>query len=349
MEKVIFFIAAGVGGAERQAVIISKYLSDEKFEVIYHTFGPKNELDAFIPKGRKTIYHKEPKFTHNLLSHMRHIIKAEKPDIVYGAEMPINWRLILASRFTGVKVVLRNDNYLYTQSFSQKLRLVLTYRFADYIISQTDEMTEGLVKGLHIKSSLVHTMANAIDKEYIDRCVKEPSPFPNDGKMRYVAIGRYHREKGFDLLIKAFSRVKKSIPISELYIVGAYTQDNEVYKDVQEIATENGISDDVHCVGFKTNPYVYAANANCFVLSSRNEGLPNVMLEALYLGTPVAAFKCVPVIQRILTDGKDGYLAEKKDVQSLAKAMTNAVKLGRIKSSYHQNSEESFSKVFENL
>lgn len=64
------------------------------------------------------------------------------------------------------------------------------------------------------------------------------------------------------------------------------------------------MSDCVFCVGFKNNPYVYMKHADCFVLSSRNEGLPNVMIEALYLGTPVAAYKCIPVIERIVDEGK---------------------------------------------
>lgn len=81
---------------------------------------------------------------------MRNVIKREKPDVVYGAGMPVNWRLIIASFFLKCKVILRNENYLYTQSFTQKLRLALTYPFADYIIAQTDEMRDGLIKGLHL-------------------------------------------------------------------------------------------------------------------------------------------------------------------------------------------------------
>ena len=90
-------------------------------------------------------------------------------------------------------------------------------------------------------------------------------------------------------------------------------------------------------------------NADCFVLSSRNEGLPNVMIEALYLGTPVAAMKCVPVIERIVEEGKNGFLAAKGNVAELADAMLNAYKLGRITSTYAPHTEEFFCQIFENL
>ena len=87
-------------------------------------------------------------------------------------------------------------------------------------------------------------------------------------------------------------------------------------------------------------------NADCFVLSSRNEGLPNVMIEALYLGTPVAAFKCIPVIERIVSEGRTGYLASKENVEELAAAMEKEVTLGRIETTYNANSEEKFRKIF---
>lgn len=345
--KVLFFIPSGCGGAERQAIVISKCLSDDEFDVSYHIFGPSNQLENFLPINRKWMFHKEPKFTHNLISNMRKVIKEEKPDVVYGAGMPVNWRLILASRFFKCKVVLRNENYLYTQSFSQKLRLALTYPFADYIIAQTDEMRDGLIKGLHLSKKLVHTVPNAVDKQYIDNCLSEKSPF-GDGNVnvRFVAVGRFHHDKGFDLLLKAFCIVKKHIINSKLYIVGDYKEENPICQELQSFVKHNELQESVVFTGFKNNPYVYMKYADCFVLSSRNEGLPNVMIEALYLGTPVAAFKCIPVIERIVSEGKTGYLAAKENVEDLAVAMEKTVKLGRIETTYNANSEEIFRKIF---
>ena len=87
-------------------------------------------------------------------------------------------------------------------------------------------------------------------------------------------------------------------------------------------------------------------NADCYVLSSRNEGLPNVMIEALYLGTPVAAMKCIPVIERIISEGKTGYLAEKENIDSLADAMIKACRLGKVQTTYYANSEMVFRQIF---
>lgn len=70
-KKIVFFIPSGCGGAERQAIVISKSLRDEDFDVSYHFFGPINQLEKFLPDNRKWVFHKEPKFTHNLITIVR--------------------------------------------------------------------------------------------------------------------------------------------------------------------------------------------------------------------------------------------------------------------------------------
>ena len=194
--------------------------------------------------------------------------------------------------------------------------------------------------------SLVQTVSNAIDKQYIARCIKEKSPYNNDKHTRFVAVGRFNEIKGFDMLVKAFKIVKTQLPNAELYIVGDYKEDNPVYQDINKFVLDNGLNGSVYCTGFKDNPYVYMQNADCYVLSSRNEGLPNVMIEALYLGTPVAAFKCIPVIERIVSEGNTGYLAGKENIEELAEAMIKASKLGRIETTYKLNTEEKFVEIF---
>lgn len=119
------------------------------------------------------------------------------------------------------------------------------------------------------------------------------------------------------------------------------------YDDMLQIAKEKGIADKIHCLGYQNNPYPYIRYADCFVLSSRWEGLPNVLIESLYLGTPAAAFKCIPIIERIINEGETGFCAEKDNVQSLGEGMVKAVKLGRIHSTYKSSSITDFTELFE--
>lgn len=80
------FISSGCGGAERQAIIISRCLSDDEFDVSYFIFGPINQLEKFFPQHRKVVFRKEPKFTHNLLSNMRKVIKKKSLTWCMGQE-----------------------------------------------------------------------------------------------------------------------------------------------------------------------------------------------------------------------------------------------------------------------
>ena len=91
------------------------------------------------------------------------------------------------------------------------------------------------------------------------------------------------------MLIDAFIEAYKSLKNVDLYIVGDNTLENGIiYEDIMRKAIDNNVKTLVHCVGYKDNPYVYIKYADCFVLSSRWEGLPNVMLESLYLGNRIS-------------------------------------------------------------
>lgn len=345
-KKVIFFLPSRCGGAERVSATISKFLPDDDFEVIYHLFGPENQMEEFLPSVRISVWHKQAKNVTNLISEVRRIVKEEKPDIVFSSLMPYNWRIALATLRLPCKLIFRSNNYIYTQSFFQKLRLAFAYRRADKIIAQTEEMREGIIKTLFISKKKVITLANPIDEDYINKkLLYVKSPYREDC-LNYVGIGRFHEAKGFDILIKAFAKVVKEKPNAVLYLVGHYTDNPQYFNLVLNLINQYQLQDKVKIEGFQNNPYKYMKFADCFVLSSRIEGLPNVLIEALYTGTPVAATTCVPVISRIMDDGVNGFLAQKENPDSLAEAMIKASGLGRIQSTYNQSSRQSFKDLF---
>ena len=277
------------------------------------------------------------------------VLLKELPDTVFSTTLYINGKLLLfRNLFPNIRFVTRCENYLYTFKQIQLKRMRIAYRKADIIIAQTEEMKQELLEQLGIKENKVVVLHNPIDKSTIDEKIRNGSnPYPQDETIKFCACGRLTHQKGFDLLIEAFSIVKKTISNAHLYIVGNKDGLNkDYYKMLLGIAKKMGLLNNITFVGYQENPYIYLRYADCFVLSSRWEGLPNVMLESLYLGTPVAAFKCIPIIERIITEGKDGYLAEKEDVKSLSDAMMKAYKLVRVNTSYKLTSIESFHKFF---
>ena len=349
--RILFFINSEVGGAEKMSVFISKML-------IRHGIKPgyvivKDKLTAasitdFLPKGQWVEIIEAKNNIEKVLYFWR-LIQKKKPDVVFSSHLSINDKLLLLKPFfTKVRFVIRSDNYYSTYRILSKLFIKITYRFADIMITQNEEMKDEFI--LHNIMSPAHiiTLENPVDKEMIDTKLRNAkNPYPKDGKMHIVAVGRFSHQKGYDYLAKSFAIVRPEYKNCELYIIGGHTgRWQPEFDRFISLVKELGIEKDVHCMGYQSNPYKYIKYADCFVLSSRWEGLPNVLAESLYLRTPVAAFKCIPIIERMVRDGIDGHLAEKEDVTGLSSAIMKAIELGRTNPVYAGSNEQDFVELF---
>ena len=347
-KKVLFFIQDAVGGAERIAVFIGKNIDTESVDVEFNLVkrGSNSSIVDFIPKGIKI------SFTQNgspfsMIYAFYKAVKNSRPDVVFSTAMYFSTKLLLFRfLYPKVKFVIRCENYLFTYTKRQRSIIRYTYNQADAIIVQTQEMADELVK-INIDSNKIRIIENPVDKNLIDKMIVNcENPYMGIVGIVYVASGRFAYQKGFDLLIRSFSIVAESDPKCHLFILGENQNDGgKLLNEIIEYAIDKGIDNRVHCVGYQKNPYPYIVNADCFVLSSRWEGLPNVMIEALYLGTPVAAFNCVPIVNRIIKDGVNGYLSTQEDVNMLAACMQKTVSLGRIKNSYNPSSVNDYIRV----
>lgn len=347
-KKLLFFVQSEVGGAERVTVTIGKNLEKESFDVFFYAVGPwKCNIADFIPSS---MFKEHLKYANplKLLVNLYKTLRRESPDIVFASTMYINTKLLmLRNFFPKIKFIVRSENNFFSFDKKQQIMIRLMYRRADKIIAQTEEMRKELIEKAKLSQNRVVAIQNPQDFNSISALAKEDNPFTDSKKVYYVASGRFAPAKGFDILVMAFAQVLKKIKTAELYIVGRNTDSNEEYYLQIKKQIENlGLSEKVHCVGYQKNPYVFVRNADCFVLSSRNEGLPNVLIEALYLGTPAAATTCIPAIERIVENGKTGFLAIPENIELLAQAMINAVSLGRVKSKTIKDTIPNFNEIF---
>jgi glycosyltransferase involved in cell wall biosynthesis len=136
-----------------------------------------------------------------------------------------------------------------------------------------------------------------------------------------LAVGRLTDQKAFDVLIRAFALVRKNRP-ARLLILG----EGENRLALECLIRELGLAQDVDLMGFVQNPYLYMAHTSLFVLPSRWEGLPTVLIEALYLGAPVVATDCPGGSRAILKDGKYGKLVPVDAPLMLAEAIEASLK-----------------------
>jgi len=131
-----------------------------------------------------------------------------------------------------------------------------------------------------------------------------------------LAVGRLTKQKDFPTLIKAFAKVLENRP-TRLLILG----EGPDRAALEALVRQLGLEDAVAMPGFVENPYAYMSRSALYVLSSRWEGLPTVLIEALYCGAPVIATDCPSGPREILANGQHGQLVPVGDVTALAQAM----------------------------
>lgn len=331
MKKVLVFLSSGVGGAERMSVNIARHLQGIEYDVEFVLVGDDQaSILEFLPEISK--YQIVKGGAIKVIYELNRLIKIKKPDFVFSSIKPISIKLLLFRwLFPNSRYIIRCDNYLSYYAPKSRWLVSLLYKKADHIIAQTEEMKEELVaRGVSNMDIIV--LHNPIESSLIEEKLKQSSAFVKEKTKKYfVAIGRFSSDKGFDVLIKAFALVVDKEPNVELYVVGkkdGYASD--YYQRLVNIAKESNVFEKIHFPGFTSNPYSYLKNADCFVLASRREGLPNTLLDALYMGVPSVATTCIPIISRIVKDGVNGYLAEMENPVSLAQAMLKAPSLGKV-------------------
>lgn len=190
------------------------------------------------------------------------------------------------------------------------------YPSANAIIGVSQAVARDLEQGLSLGAGTVKTIYNpVVDRELlankdddIDHSWFQPKDIPV-----ILAVGRLTEQKDFPNLLKAFALLRQKI-LARLIILG----EGELRADLELIINELGIRESVSLPGFVANPYAYMSNAAVFVLSSRWEGLPTALIEAMACGCPVVATDCPSGPREILAAGKYGELVPMGDVETLS-------------------------------
>lgn len=303
----------GGGGGERIISILLNNIDRNKFEP-HLVILKKNGSNAFLKDLKKDVTLHRLEIKHRikisfplLIYKLLKLSKQEKPDVLFFGSGQIN-ALISPFLFLfpkRIKTIARESNM--PSIFEKYFFIKFFYRFfySNYykIIVQSDDMFNDLYENFKISKSKMIKINNPIDVSYVDKKINTTEVIALSGaRINLLAVGRLTYQKGFDLLIPQLAKLEDSNFF--LTILG----EGEEREALENLVLKNHLEQKVCFKGNVENPYKYMEKADALILSSRFEGFPNVVLEALACGTPVLANYCLGGIDEIIKPGFNGYI-----------------------------------------
>ena len=198
-----------------------------------------------------------------------------------------------------------------------------SYPYAESVVGVSSGVSTEFDKIPNLTRSRPHVIFNPVLSEYLTQKSLEPADHPWFGQTAFpviVAIGKLIKRKDFASLLAAFARVQSWRP-ARLIVLG----EGRLREDLLSLARKLRIAEHVDFPGFVENPYVFLARSDLFVLSSRYEALPTVLIEAMACGCRVVSTDCPFGPREILEDGRLGALVPVGDPEALAAAMARAL------------------------
>jgi glycosyltransferase involved in cell wall biosynthesis len=332
--KILFVLPNLIGGgAERVFTYLVNHINRDKFEP-HLALGAKRGAYLQDISEDVVIHELEGERARRAIPSLIKLVRNLKPDTVFST-LGMNFASLTGKMFypRGTRVILREGNSVTafledvarnspaTAAFYRRVYRLL-YNRADGIICQSDFMLRDIAENLGVNEKKLHRIHNPVDLEKIDRLLKEEKTeklFSED-VFNFVTVGKFHYHKGYDILLRAFSKAREKNEKIALTMLG----EGEERESLENLRNELGLNEIVKMPGFSQNPYVYIKQADSFISSSRYEGFANVIVESLACGTPVVVTDCPSANREVIREGENGWFAEVENAGSLAETIIKA-------------------------
>ena len=326
--------SAQCGGAENVIITVANHIHTSTYLSALLFVDDEGPLVSRV-KSHISIFPLKQKRVSRSLFLMLKTIRTINPDIILTSIFHLNIAVVILKQFLrkNTKVIIRESNLLSIVLLREKfprlfaLLIRIFYPRADAVISLGSEMKHNLKTVFNVPYRKMYTIGNPIDLQNLQKLSREFSNPLNNKVFNFLAVGSLTRQKGFDILIEAMEIVAEHHPDVHLSIIG----EGILRDELQKIIKDNNLERQISLLGYQENPYPYFLHADRFVLSSRYEGLPNVVLESLALGTPVIALDNPGCLRDIFTNNRQGVLVVPCTAEKFAREMLIACQLGSLK------------------
>lgn len=295
---------------------VSIVILDHSRHLSFYSLHPNvdvTSLDLLQPKKQGVA--KLIILANQLITVRRQLVK-KKPEVVIAFLDITIFLALVSTRFLNIKVIVSERNNPYRNSTNRWLQRMNNYLYslADSLVLQTGSIAATFPSTYHSKISVI---ANPIPPP-----VWEVTNYSAQyAKKTVVAIGRLTPQKGFDMLIRAFAQFVHKHTAWQLRIVGTGEEEHYLAQLCEELSV-------THCVlfpGSVTDIEEVFSESSLFVLSSRFEGFPNTLCEAMAVGLPVIATRCEFGPEEIVRHEENGLLVPAEDVGALTEALDKLV------------------------
>ena len=326
----IFFHDFGVGGAERVMLQLARGFIDLGHPVDLVMGRAEGPLLSEVP-SRARIINLDVGNPFSMFVRLIRYLRAERPGALLSPFEVTSVIAILAKRISRVstRVIIRISVHLSKnkrtrwKKLVEKLVVSKVYPLADGIVTVSRGAAQDLSGYARIPPARIQVINNPVISDELLLAAGKPveHPFFNaDEDPVILGVGRLTEQKDFSTLIQAFDILRKRIP-SRLIILG----DGEERPALENLIRASGLQDVVDLFGFELNPFAFMKKASVFVLSSKWEGLPGVIIQALACDCPVVSTDCLSGPSEILKNGQYGHLVPVGDIEALASAIESVL------------------------
>jgi glycosyltransferase involved in cell wall biosynthesis len=324
------------GGAERAMAKLAGGIADQGYAVDLVLSRAEGHYLTEVPADVRVVDLRAPRVLASIPALVRYL-RRERPAALLTSMNYVNvvgiWARALARVPTRLVVNEQNALSLEARHSPRRRHRLMPrligrfYPWADGVVAVAYGTADDLSASTGLERDRIEVVHNPIVTPELERLASEPLDHPwfRPGEPPVVlSVGRLSPQKDFGTLIAAFAEVRARRP-ARLVILGEGPERPRLEAAVADL----GLARDALLPGWVANPYPWMVHAGAYVLSSRWEGLPSVLIEALYCGVPVVATDCLSGPREILEDGKHGALVPVGDVDAIAAAIDAALD-GRV-------------------